>query len=133
MSAAPAPEAVRRLANIAERMASSHDGERANAASLFSQEVRKLGRTLTSVVEAAFAPQPPAPPLPVRPPRRTSDPTALLRWLLDEQADRLSLSTQAFLRSIRWQGYAITRRQAEVIERIAVEIRAEVYGEEVGQ
>ena len=76
-----------RLANIAARLASPFEGERAAAALLGTRDLETRGETWSAVIERGLRPVPPlrpvTPPLPKRRAPSTATMMARLRWLIE--------------------------------------------------
>lgn len=117
------PATVRRLAAVAARLTSGHDGERLAACAALERLLAPRGLRLGELLEN-LADRPPAPrPRPAGPPR---DAARELLALVLAEADRLDPWKRRFAESLRpWAG-PFTPKQAAKLREIAAGLGLEV-------
>ena len=119
-TATPAPHnldaaTARRLAAVAARLTSGHDGERLAACAALERLLEPRGLRLGELLEGLAADRPPAPrPRPAGPPR-DSDRDLLVRVLAED--DRLDPWKRRFAESLRpWAGPFTPKQKAKLLE-----------------
>jgi hypothetical protein len=115
------PAELRKLVNICRMFSTSHDGERANAASLADKLVRDHGTDWADILHA----EPPA-PVAIQPqtPRYWRQ---CAEEILFEHPQAVTEWEQEFLQDILRRGYALSVKQDAVLRRIALKCGAPAW------